>query len=338
MIYQNVEFHNVAETFQAPGGGLGLLRVPQSVREHLNEGAKYRVAQPAGAEIRFVSDGPVKVTLSCPQEPALAVIFFGGFRHGAPITIGREKQTIDIPPMDRFDEILAEVKQDMPFSHRVRRVMLGDGAVVFHGIEGDGLRPPEPHELPKLRYLAYGTSITHGFSAIAPHLCYAAQTARRLGADLINLGLGGAAHCEAELADYIASRSDWDIATLALSVNMMGFTNDEFYRRVSYMVNTVAGADTQRPVACITLYSFFGDIIGSFDEYGWKGTPQEKRQLLRDAVAACPHPNVHLIEGTDILADMTGLTTDLIHPADDGMIQMGENLSARLKAILAGGT
>ncbi len=44
--------------------------------------------------------------------------------------------------------------------------------------------------------------------------------------------------------------------------------------------------------------------------------------------------NVHLIEGTDILTDIRGLTFDLIHPSDNGMIQMGRNLAEKLKQLL----
>ena len=58
------------------------------------------------------------------------------------------------------------------------------------------------------------------------------------------------------------------------------------------------------------------------------------RQALRDAVASCPTPNVHLIEGPDLLTDIGGHTPDIIHPADNGMIQMGENLAKRLKSLL----
>ena len=49
-----------------------------------------------------------------------------------------------------------------------------------------------------------------------------------------------------------------------------------------------------------------------------------------------PYPNVTLIEGPDLLADIGGLTTDLIHPGDLGMIQMGENLAKRLGAMVEG--
>tara|TARA_Y100000588_G_scaffold309722_1_gene334882 strand:- start:4722 stop:4859 length:138 start_codon:yes stop_codon:yes gene_type:complete len=41
-----------------------------------------------------------------------------------------------------------------------------------------------------------------------------------------------------------------------------------------------------------------------------------------------------LIEGPDLLADIGGLTTDLIHPGDLGMIQMRQELAKRLEKLL----
>jgi len=225
----------------------------------------------------------------------------------------------------------------MPFHPRVTRLVMGlGGPVHLCGIEGGEIRPPRPEELPSLRYLAYGTSITHGASASGLHLCYAAQTARRLGADLINLGVGGACHAEGELADYIAGRGDWHVATLALSVNMVaGFAPDAFYERVSYMVNAVCGADPNRPVGCITLFPHFRDCANGEDPAGpWPEISEQYREKLREAVAACPHPNAHLIEGPEILTDIEGLKPDLVHPGDIGMIQMGENLAVRLLPLL----
>ena len=75
----------------------------------------------------------------------------------------------------------------------------------------------------------------------------------------------------------------------------------------------------------------FGDQFSSPKQ---KGTPEEYRQKLREAVQACPHPNVHLLEGPDILTDIGGLSADLIHPADNGMIQMGENLARKLQELI----
>ena len=336
MIHENVELHNVAEVRKARGG-VRLQRVPESVREHLEEGAQMRVRQPDNCEIRFVSDSPeVRVTLSSEGETDAAV-FYGPFDVRERHTIGRKPTTISFPPTERLGQLDPKWWKGQPFAPNVRRVVFGGRRrepVILHDVRGDGLRPPSPEELPGTRYLAYGTSITHGFDCEGPHLSYVAQTAWHLAADLINLGVGGACHCEKAFADHIAQRTDWDIASLALSVNMHAHPMPVFRERVEYLVNTVAAADTSRPVACITLYPYFRDFGVSDSEAEYGGTPEEFRQALREIVAACPSPNVHLIEGPDMLTDIGGLTADLIHPSDNAMIEMGRNLAARLKPLL----
>jgi len=336
MIHSQIEFHNVAELRETGAPGLRLQRVPEEVRRHLNPGAQNATLSPANCELRFVAESPeFEVTLSCPEGSAEVFLFYGGFAHER-YAIGPEPRTLKLTYPEALRMLPPEMAARMPFSPRVRRLVCRGDRLHFHGVKAEGLRPPTPGELPRLRYLAYGTSITHGACASAVHLAYAAQTARRLGADLINLGVGGSAHCEPEFADFIAARDDWHLATLALSVNMVNanFPLEEFRRRTSYMVNAVARANTSRPVACITLYPYFGDFIPKLRDPGCDGTPEDYRQVLREVVAACPYPNVHLLEGTDILRDITGLTPDLIHPADDGMIQMGENLARRLHELL----
>jgi len=338
MIHENVELHNVEEARAVAGrDGVRLQRVPERVRTQLNEGAQFRMLQPDNAEIRFVSDdGPARVTVSSTGETDVT-LFYGAFDGRARYVVRDEPTTIEVPPVPvRLRQLAAPYWRDQPFAPQVARLILGGRRrepLFLHQIEGDGVRPPSQEELPKLRYLAYGTSITHGFDAEGPHLTYVAQTAWHLGSDLINLGVGGSAHCELELADYIATRSDWDVASLALSVNMHGFLLDEFSRRVSYMVNTVAGKNPNRPVACVTLYPYFRDF-GTEDEGSQcGGTPEQYRQALRDAVAACPHPNAHLVEGPELLTNIGGLTADLIHPSDNAMIEMGRNLADRLRSL-----
>ena len=341
MIHGNVELHNIEEVREAPGpGGVRLQRVPESVRACLNEGAQVRMLNPACAEIRFVSEGPTaSVTLSSEGKTEV-VVFRGVFQTGDRYTVTQKPRTIKLTRDHPMDRLTPEQTPTMAFSPDVWRLMMGSwnywDPVRFHGADGDEIRPPRPDEAPKLRYLAYGTSITHGSRAAGPHLTYVSQAAQRLGVDLINLGVGGSALCEPELADYIAARRDWHFATLALSVNMLaqGFTRDEFYERVSYMINTVAGSDASRPVACITLYPWRGDMGEQFREDHHNATSKEYRQALRDAVDACPHENAHLIEGPDILTDIGGLSPDLVHPADNGMIRMGENLARHLKPLI----
>jgi hypothetical protein len=236
MMYENVELHNVAEVRRVDGSAVRLQRVPEDVRLKLNDGAKMRMLQPDNAEIRFLSDGPqTRVTLSSEGETDVA-LFHGTFDGRQRFVISREPTTVEVQPHPQLAQLDPSYWRDLPFSPGVFRLVLGGrrrDPLILHSIEGEGVRPPESDGLPSRGYLAYGTSITHGFDAEGPHLTYVAQTAWHLGADLINLGVGGSAHCEPELADHIAGRGDWDIASLALSVNMQGFALDEFYRRVS---------------------------------------------------------------------------------------------------------
>ena len=340
MIYKNVELHNIEEVRSIKGhDGVRLQRVPEDVRLALNEGAQLGMLQPDSAEIRFVADSPVcRVTLSSEAQSRVTV-FNGLFDDRQRFIIGPEPQTIELVMNERLRQLDKIYWSKMSFSPQVYRVILGGPErepVFFHGIEGRGIRPPEADEIPSLCYLAYGTSITHGVEAEGPHLSYASQTARRLGADLINLGVAGSAHCEPELADYIAGRSDWHIATLALSVNMQGFPLDVFRERVSYMVNKVAGSRPKRPVACITLYPYWRDFGIDDKDAVYGRSSEEYRRILRDVVGACPHDNVHLLEGPQILTDISGLTSDLIHPGDNGMIEMGRRLAEKLKPLLPG--
>lgn len=335
MIYKNVELHNIEEVTQVPGkDGVRLQRVPESVRVHLNEGAQWRMLQPDSAEIRFLADSPTtRITLSSEGETK-ATVFFGLFDGRQRFVIGAVPQTIEITYSENLAQLEHSLWDKMSFSPRVIRLILGGGQrdpLFFHKIEGKNVRPPGLNDVPAIRYLAYGTSITHGFDAEGPHLTYPSQTARLLGADVINLGVGGSAHCEPELADYIAGRKDWDIATLALSVNMIGFSLEEFSKRISYMVETIAGSNSTRPVACITLYPYFHDFGVKHPGISMV-KPEEYRQALRDVVNASSCPNVHLLEGPELLTNISGLTADLIHPADNGMIEIGHNLAEKLKS------
>lgn len=334
MIFDHIAFHNVAE-LRDIGNGRRLQRVPEEVRVCLNERAQQRMLSPSGSEIRFVSSGDaVEVTVSCPEGSAEVIPFWGPFQGKERFRIGAEPQTLELVYPERLKKLNDEAVDGLLYSPNVCRLTLRGEGLIYHGIEGEGLRAPTADEVPSLRYMSYGTSITHGASATAMHLTYVRQVAWRLGADLLNFGVGGSAHCEKELSDYLAGREDWDFATLALSVNMVGgFSVEEFTDRVSYMVNMVAGANTTRPVACITLYPHFRDFCVDED---LKDKTAMFRQVLRDVVGNCPHPNVDLIEGTDMLTDIGGLTVDLIHPGDLGMIEMGERIARELERLMNG--
>lgn len=336
MIYNNIELHNFEEVREIPDRqGVLLQRIPEDVRVQLREATQVQYLKPAGGEIRFVSEWePVKITLASYQGLGKVLLYFGDFKAGEYV-IYEEPTDIEIPvPM--FLSNPAFKNESRRFHHNVRRLILSGGEIHLIHIEGRGIRPPVLEELPGLRYLAYGTSITHGINASNPNISYMRQTAWRLGADGINLGVAGSAYCEAALADYIASRNDWDFATFCVSVNMInqGVHVNEFYDKSSYMVCAAAASHPDKPVICIGLFPFFMDRGMRWPERYPVSTPEEYRNALKTVVENSKMNNLYYVEGAQLLTDMSGLSSDLLHPGDCGMIQIGENLSKFIKPIL----
>lgn len=338
MIHDFVDLIGIDSVVEDPDyeGAVRLQRAPAALIPALNALAQKRILQPASNEIRFVAGpGGVEITLSAADGEGTASVLFGDMLSGQVHAIGSEPTVLRIAATPRLASLPEAIRREFAFAPAVIRLKLAGAPIRFHGIEGEGVRPPTADELPAKRLLTYGTSITHGASATAPHLAYSSLLARHLGMDHINLGLGGACHCEPELADFIAERSDWHAATLALSVNMVPFfTLEQFSERVRHLIDRVAGSNTERPVFAITLYPHFRDF-GFADNNGIGSDKSAAfRRALREAVTDCPHPNVHLIEGDEVLTTAANLTPDLIHPSDYGMIEMAANLARVLRSRL----
>ncbi|RKD97755.1 SGNH/GDSL hydrolase family protein [Halopiger aswanensis] len=338
-----IQFHNVGEARTAEDReGYLLQRVPEAVRHELNDGAQSRMRHPAGVELRFVPDGTASVTLSTvpggSAPEGTVQVFWGPIQGTTEVVVGSEPTTIEVSPPETLADLEPAAREKLAFDPRVCRIRLpGEhrgGPMVYHGLEGD-VRPPREDELPDRRYLAYGTSITEGEAPSAEHLTYVGQTARRLDADLINLGSCGTAYCDAAIADHIAGRDDWDVATLSISINMVGtFSTDEFRERAEHLIDRVAAAHPEKPVVPITIFRNGWDVSQGAGESGDADECERFREELRAVVAETSHDNVHLLEGPELLPTIEGLTTDLVHPGDNAMITMGENLAAELEELL----
>lgn len=338
MHVDDVSLHNVAELRDgaaiddALAGGQLLQRLPEAVRTELNSGAQNRYRHPAGVEVRFVqtADEPVTVTLSATGASDVEV-FWGPF-HERSVTVGPGETTIECSRPDPLGKLRPEVRDELAYSPDICRLRLAGahrgGLVAFHEAAGPR-RPPTGAELPDETLLAYGTSITEGEAPSAETVTYVAETARRLGTDLRNLGTCGSAYCEPAVADYLASQ-EFDVASLALSVNMIdAFELATFEERAATMVETVAGENPETPVAAVTLYPYYDDLLVDGD----REKAAAFRETLREVVAAAERENLHLVEGPAML-DAGGLRADVLHPADAGMITMGERLSGELAELV----
>lgn len=342
MIYQNMEFHNVAELQSIQNvAGLRLQRFPESVRYSLGHGdherGRFYAERSVGCEIRFVTDAPFfRITLSAVENEGMVFIYKGNFLHdsfrlqpGVPTTLH-----VETPP--KFETVNSSALK-APFSPAVWRILFGhEACFAFHHLEtfGHAVRPPREGERPALRWLAYGSSITFGGNALLYTNTYIQQAAKRLGVDVACKGMPGSCFCDPLMVRYIAEETEWDFITLELGVNMRGrFTAAEFEERIRGLIREVQTHHPAKPVIVINIYLneaiHLKDQNDRIAQDNW-----EFNRIVQQVVSELGSPNLHFIDGADILTDFSGLTTDLLHPSDDGHIHMGDNLARRLKAIL----
>ncbi len=348
MKYENLEFHGAVELDPATGGGLLIRRFPRRIRDGLSPLGRLVSQESAGCELRFVTDAQnIRLAVSALPSPLAPYelnnpdlfIFKGSFFHShvrlEPGKVNHIHLTDITGDMQKgFDGLRPAVRDTEYFSAKVWRVLFGRYAAVFHELDTYGytVRSPLTTETPKRRMLCYGSSITNGASPTMYHMCYVQQLARHLKADVFNQGLSGACLCESEVADYLSARDDWDLITLELGVNMRNsFTVQEFEQRSRYLIETVVAAHPQKPVFLITIYP-----NAQSPQNAAKPCEIQQRQLdydevLRTIAAENLSGKLHLIEGSDIFTDYSGITKDLIHPGDYGHMEMGFNLARIIK-------
>ncbi|TXK71268.1 SGNH/GDSL hydrolase family protein [Paenibacillus sp. N3.4] len=335
MLPNNVFFHNVMELEQRSYlPGLRLQRFPRQVRESLTEKGRMKAVESNGCELRFVTEARyIRVTMASQEKNGQVLVFKGDLFHAAYDLKAGVVTTIELEEPERFAEVIPEKLNNAAFSSKVWRVFCDRFSAIFYDIDAFGfvVRPPERHEVPQLTLLAYGSSITQGAGALSHYNCYVQQTARRLGIDVLNLGLSGSCFCEPELADHLAARDDWDIAYLEMGVNMRGVIPvEEFQKRTAYLLDGIIERYPEKPIFLTSIFpnraTYFQDSTYSFSE-------AEKRfnEVLEQYYASRHHENLILLDGKRIMTDFTSLTSDLIHPSDYGHIVMGEHLAGFLR-------
>lgn len=339
MIFQNTQLHNVAELIpREEGEGYYLNRLPEALRVELNPSAKRRVRTPASVEIRFnLHHGDARIVLrksnDCEKRnglPVLAEIYRGDFLESWAVV---NSDWTEIRVSARAESSLlgkAAARGASRFDPALVRVTLPHlQGVQLRSIEGE-ISPPEPTQVPATRYLAYGSSITQGILAVRSTELYPYRIAKALGADLINLGLGGGAHLETGVADYIASRQDWDFASLELGINLVrNLPANEFRKRLNYFIPTIHAAHPDKWIFCMDVFPFDMDLTG--DE-----RVNEFRQLVAAAVAELNAPRVVHVPAPTLMPDPTGLTVDVLHPSSDGFAEIGTRLAAVMRERMAG--
>lgn len=333
---QHAVTHNVAEIVSHPEHSEPVLcRIPDSVRLALNEKAQLRALESAGCELRFRVTSP-SLTIgvrACSvvarhHGGGLAQVLCGDFsKTYFPVTADGATCELELPD---FALLEAAAGPQPAFHPRLVRLLLPTHASICGlSVTGD-LAPPEPGDTPAKRLLVYGSSITQGSAAVACRESWAGRTAHNLGADLINLGFGGACHCEPEMTDYLCERKGFDMAILETGINMLGHDPELTDARIERLIRDFSAAHPDIPVFCVGVYPCRNDITTHF-----AGRAQEIRELVARTVSEVNSPNLHFIDGREALDPALGLTVDLTHPSPSGMVQIAEFLTRNIRAIVS---
>ncbi|WP_337101104.1 SGNH/GDSL hydrolase family protein [Paenibacillus sp. YIM B09110] len=336
MIHNHVYFHNVAELRTSGNeGALQLCRIPETLRLQLHEFALDSALKTGAVELRFhlVSDR-VKIKLQVLNAEALmdgfavAQVYHGTFQETAPRIMGAgvTEITVERPSeLERMNQIAAE--EGLAYAPDLVRILLPyETHIAFIGIEGETV-PPRDGSMPERRMLVYGSSISNGASAVRPSGLYSVRAAEKLGMEVRSLALAGGAMLDQAMAEYMAEQTDWDIAVLELGINMIWDVKagrpgspDEFRERVDAFISIVTAAHPDKWIFVTDLFSYKGDVKDG--ELGF-----EFRSIVAYKVEQMRLPRLIHIPGRELLPRTSLLTSDLIHPSEEGQLVVSDNLA-----------
>ncbi len=217
-------------------------------------------------------------------------------------------------------------------AHDYAIVMPYGDSVDFRGLTlagGTALERAAPR--PAFRYVAYGDSVTHGFTASRVDRIYPYRVAAMRGWQTVNLGLGGRSARPTEGAAIGALAGD--LVTIGIGVNdWQGGVAPATYRE--NMRGLIAGLRAKQPRVPVHV------ITPLWVSERWKPAKaayplDAYRAALRTLVAELREGGdaaLRLVEGPELIdADETYFDPVLVHPNDAGFAQLATRLAERLE-------
>lgn len=157
-----------------------------------------------------------------------------------------------------------------------------------------------------------------------------------MGCDPINLGFGGSAWGDRPVADYIASRRDWNAVVIAFGTNTYrrgDQTPGQFARTYDTFVDAIRAASPDSPILCIT------PLWRAVDENDEKNQAGYTQQDYRDAIVQVVRhrqandSKLHVLEGKQLVPPEL-FNADRVHPNDEGAGRLASAVAQALKPLL----
>jgi autotransporter-associated beta strand protein len=199
-------------------------------------------------------------------------------------------------------------------------------SVDFQGLQVNaGAQFQTPASRPAMRYIAYGDSITHGFTASDVGKSYAYRVAEMKEWQLVNMGYGGRATTAADGTTVGAQGAD--VITVLIGVNdwQGGVPLATTSNRLDGFLTNLRLQQPAVPVYLLTPLW----VDASWDPASDSAPLESYRQVVRDVAAARNDLNLTVVEGPDLIDhDTAYFDPVLVHPNDAGFAMMAERLAA----------
>lgn len=301
-------------------------RLPEAMRPIYEggEGSRIRMNCPSGVRLRFVSDTR-NVRLGLKFGGEARAIHFGSLcmDEEAPVMFG---------PAGRQETwsgaIFAQAEKtrrqfDIWLPHMCENQVLA--------LEADDGCELAPAAMPKVRWLAYGDSITQGMTAIQPALSVVGRCTRALDAVTHNFAIGGAI-LDARLADCVPELP-CDVISIGYGTNdyNRGIPSAEYRENARRLVAAIRARYPRQPILLLSTLTMIGREKNSSGE-----TLHEYRRSLEPL--AREFADVTIVPGDSLMPADPALFVDGTHPNDEGFGVYAAKLLPYLKAAVAGGT
>lgn len=313
------------EASETSDGAIHFHRLPQGllpVYEN-NPGAVTRLSCPAAVRLRFKSDTD-RIRIAFRYFTEARPIYKGALAvNGAePVIFGpdekRERWEGDI-----FHSDLAPAEREFEIwlphlcHTEIEAIEISDGARI------------SPASPPKYLWLAYGDSITQGMTVTNPAEAWIAVASRKIDADVLNLGVGGAKVVK-EMADNLPDFS-YDFASIAYGTNdfNQAVPLADYESNLRSLVSAMKKKYPEKPVFLISVIPW-ADRAESNKNGDYIDAYRETAERVADEM-----DGVVKVSGPSLIDDDTRLFVDNVHPNESGMAMYGANFAEAVKAVFS---
>ncbi len=309
---------NGIASLEAGDGWLKPWRIPHQDQDLYSPGVSElagRAEMASGVRIRFASD---TTELTLHTEPLLEggnfdlyaddnLIATASFSTGQTAT-----HFANLPPGDKMLELW--LSQAMPVA--VRSLEISAGSAIGRS------------EDTRLKWVTYGSSITHCRTAGSPSFTWPGVVARGKNFNLTSFGFGGQCHADPMMARLIRDR-EADFLSIKIGINIYGGSSlgpRAFRPAIIGTIATIREGHPNTPFAvCSPIWGH--DREDTPNSVGL--TLQQMRLEIQEAVASFQKrgdTNLYYIDGLKLFnKDLAHHLPDNLHPDAEGYRLMGEN-------------